>query len=135
VTDALGESAYFETPSRGPMCGRRMLCRLENLLSFDSYLPHRSAANRSSAPRRALYVTYNRLCEGEQRADYYRDKREKFRPSANASPAATTPPAPRSTTWPIPSTVERAHAAQYPFCLPNARLARARAKVPIVQAA
>lgn len=47
---------------------------------FDSYIPHRSGPNRSPMPRRALYVTYNRLSEGDRRADYFSDKRAKFPP-------------------------------------------------------
>lgn len=47
-------------------------------LWFHSRTPHRSAANRSSAPRRALYPTYNALTEGDLRADYYREKLATF---------------------------------------------------------
>lgn len=41
---------------------------------FTSYVPHRSAANRSAASRRALYLTYNAASEGDHRADYYRER-------------------------------------------------------------
>ena len=51
-----------------------------DVLFFDSYLPHRSAQNHSHVPRRALYVTYNRLSEGDRRADYFADKRQNFPP-------------------------------------------------------
>ena len=43
-------------------------------LWFHSRTPHRSGANRSSVPRRALYPTYNARSEGDLRADYYRRK-------------------------------------------------------------
>lgn len=49
-------------------------------LFFDSLTPHRSAPNRSQRPRRVLYVTYNRLAEGDHRARYYADKRRSFPP-------------------------------------------------------
>ena len=51
-----------------------------DVVFFDSYLPHRSGPNRSPAPRRALYVTYNRLSEGQRRADYFSRKRASFPP-------------------------------------------------------
>jgi ectoine hydroxylase-related dioxygenase (phytanoyl-CoA dioxygenase family) len=47
---------------------------------FDSYAPHRSAANLTESPRRVLYVTYNRASEGDHRARYFADKRESFPP-------------------------------------------------------
>lgn len=43
-------------------------------LWFHSRTPHRSSANASPTPRRALYPTYNALSEGDRRADYYRQK-------------------------------------------------------------
>lgn len=45
---------------------------------FDSYIPHRSPRNTSSDSRRGLYVTYNRLSDGELRADYFAEKRREF---------------------------------------------------------
>lgn len=47
-------------------------------LWFHSRTPHRSGANRSDRPRRALYPTYNAAREGDLRADYYRRKREEL---------------------------------------------------------
>jgi hypothetical protein len=47
---------------------------------FDSYAPHRSGPNMSRDPRRVLYVTYNRLSEGDHRAQYYADKRKSYPP-------------------------------------------------------
>lgn len=46
-------------------------------LFFTSYAPHRSGPNRSSNPRRALYLTYNRARDGDLRSRYYaeRDRR------------------------------------------------------------
>ena len=45
---------------------------------FDSYVPHRSAPNRTTDARRVLYITYNRRSEGDQRARYYADKRRSY---------------------------------------------------------
>ena len=38
---------------------------------FSSLVPHRSAANNSGWPRRALYLTYNASAEGDLRRAYY----------------------------------------------------------------
>ncbi len=57
-----------------------------DVLLFDSYLPHRSAANRTSKPRRALYVTYNKAAEGSVRDDYFRAKRVVFPPDIEREP-------------------------------------------------
>jgi ectoine hydroxylase-related dioxygenase (phytanoyl-CoA dioxygenase family) len=51
-----------------------------DVLLFDSYVPHASAPNCTSAKRRVLYVTYNRAAEGDQRARYYADKHKSFPP-------------------------------------------------------
>lgn len=45
---------------------------------FDSYVPHRSAPNRTADARRVLYITYNRSSEGDQRERYYADKRRSY---------------------------------------------------------
>jgi hypothetical protein len=64
-----------------------------DVVFFDSYVPHRSAVNRSHAPRRALYVTYNRASEGDRRADYYALKRSAFPPECERDPNAPPHPA------------------------------------------
>ncbi len=51
-----------------------------DVVFFDSYAPHRSAPNLTASPRRVLYITYNRLSDGDHRAQYYADKRESFPP-------------------------------------------------------
>jgi len=52
-------------------------------LWFHSRTPHRSGANRSGVPRRALYPTYNARSEGDLRAAYYRQKLEEFASAAD----------------------------------------------------
>ena len=47
---------------------------------FDSFIPHRSGPNMTNNPRRVLYVTYNRLSEGDHRRQYYDDKRLSYPP-------------------------------------------------------
>lgn len=49
-----------------------------DLVAFDSYAPHRSDTNRTTHPRRTLYVTYNATSAGDHRATYYADKLAEF---------------------------------------------------------
>ena len=51
-----------------------------DIVFFDSYVPHRSGPNHTDQPRRVLYVTYNKLSEGEVRERYFADKRKSFPP-------------------------------------------------------
>lgn len=43
---------------------------------FDCFVPHQSAENRSGKPRRNLYLTFNRLSEGDLREKYFLEKRK-----------------------------------------------------------
>jgi ectoine hydroxylase-related dioxygenase (phytanoyl-CoA dioxygenase family) len=47
---------------------------------FDSFAPHRSGPNLTDKPRRVLYVTYNKLSDGDHRRQYYIDKRKNYPP-------------------------------------------------------
>ena len=47
---------------------------------FDSYAPHRSKPNHTEHARRVLYVTYNKLGDGDHRRRYYDDKRKSYPP-------------------------------------------------------
>ena len=47
---------------------------------FDSFAPHRSEPNLTDKARRVLYVTYNKLSEGDHRRQYYIDKRANYPP-------------------------------------------------------
>lgn len=53
---------------------------------FDSYAPHRSGPNMTHDPRRVLYVTYNKLSEGDHRRQYYADKRRSYPPDCEREP-------------------------------------------------
>jgi ectoine hydroxylase-related dioxygenase (phytanoyl-CoA dioxygenase family) len=48
-----------------------------DVVFFDSHVPHRSGPNRSTPPRRALYLTYNATSEGALRSEYY-DQRDRL---------------------------------------------------------
>lgn len=49
-----------------------------DLVIFDSFVPHWSDINRSSRPRRAIFVTFNRASEGSLYDEYYADKRDNY---------------------------------------------------------
>jgi len=51
-----------------------------DVIFFDSFVPHGSYPNLSNTRRRILYVTYNRLSEGDHREQYYADKRKSYPP-------------------------------------------------------
>ncbi len=63
-----------------------------DLVLFDSYVPHRSGPNRSAAPRRAYYVTWNPASQGDHRDDYYARKRRAFPPECERDPHAPPDP-------------------------------------------
>ncbi|HXJ94854.1 MAG TPA: phytanoyl-CoA dioxygenase family protein [Terriglobia bacterium] len=46
-----------------------------DLVIFDSFVPHWSDINRSSKPRRAIFITFNLASEGSLYDEYYADKR------------------------------------------------------------
>jgi ectoine hydroxylase-related dioxygenase (phytanoyl-CoA dioxygenase family) len=61
-------------------------CQPGDAVFFDSYAPHRSAPNRTGQARRVLYITYNRLSEGDSRDRYYTDKRRNYPPDIERDP-------------------------------------------------
>lgn len=56
---------------------------------FDSFAPHRSAANLSRDRRRILYITYGRASDGDHREDYFAAKRKNFPPDIERDPNKT----------------------------------------------
>ncbi|MCH9613342.1 MAG: 2-aminoethylphosphonate dioxygenase [Chlamydiia bacterium] len=46
-----------------------------DLVLFTSYVPHFSETNTSNCSRRAMFLTYNKLADGEHRVNYYLKKR------------------------------------------------------------
>ncbi len=53
---------------------------------FDSYCPHGSNPNLTDTMRRILYITYNRLSDGDHRDRYYADKRKNYPPDIEREP-------------------------------------------------
>jgi hypothetical protein len=51
-----------------------------DVIFFDSFAPHASKPNFTTAPRRILYLTYNLAQHGDLRGDYFADKRASFPP-------------------------------------------------------
>jgi hypothetical protein len=47
---------------------------------FDCFVPHQSEPNLTESQRRNIYLTYNRLSEGDQRERYFSDKRKSYPP-------------------------------------------------------
>jgi hypothetical protein len=51
-----------------------------DVVIFDSFVPHRSAPNRTSSARRVLYATYNAASHGDHYARYFADKHANYPP-------------------------------------------------------
>lgn len=58
-----------------------------DVVFFDSFIPHRSCPNHTNFPRRVLYVTYNKLSDGDHRRQYYIDKRKSYPPDCERDPS------------------------------------------------
>ena len=57
-----------------------------DVVFFDSYVPHASEPNNTNAPRRNLYLTYNRASEGDFRKAYFAEKRKNYPPDSEREP-------------------------------------------------
>merc|ERR1712072_1146224 len=53
-----------------------VLCSAGDIVLFDGWTPHRSAANYSSDPRRAVFFTYSLARHGDMHSKYYAAKHE-----------------------------------------------------------
>jgi 2-aminoethylphosphonate dioxygenase len=60
-----------------------------DVVFFDCFVPHQSKPNLTSAPRRNLYLTFNRASEGDFRERYFADKRRSFPPDYERDPNAS----------------------------------------------
>ena len=58
-----------------------------DVIFFDSYTPHRSQPNETTRPRRVLYVTWNAICDGDQRRRYYAEKNLNYPQDCERDPA------------------------------------------------
>jgi hypothetical protein len=57
-----------------------------DVIFFDSYVPHSSQPNLTSDARRILYLSYNRLSDGDHRLQYFAEKRANFPPDIEREP-------------------------------------------------
>ena len=55
-----------------------LTCKGGTVMVFNGWAPHRSSANLSPFPRRAIFLTYNPKCEGGYHTTYY-EKMERLR--------------------------------------------------------
>lgn len=60
-----------------------------SLVWFHCFTPHRSGPNHTAYSRRALYLTYNPLSEGDLRATYYADKARAFAAMGSTTSSGT----------------------------------------------
>lgn len=60
-----------------------------DVVFFDSFAPHGSGPNLTNEARRVLYVTFNKLSEGDHREQYYADKRLSYPPDCERTPDKT----------------------------------------------
>lgn len=61
-------------------------CQPGDAVFFDSFAPHRSAPNQTQQARRVLYITYNKISEGDSREAYYAAKRKSYPPDIERDP-------------------------------------------------
>jgi ectoine hydroxylase-related dioxygenase (phytanoyl-CoA dioxygenase family) len=61
-------------------------CQPGDAIFFDSYAPHRSMPNKTDHARRVLYITFNKMSDGDHRAQYYADKRRNYPPDIERDP-------------------------------------------------
>lgn len=76
---ALDEKGCIENSVAEKMDWESVETEVGDILIFHSYAPHRSAANNSSKPRRAIYMTFNDLRQGDLRQAYYDSKIKRFK--------------------------------------------------------
>ena len=73
-----GEMASFDLVPVETMPG--------DVIFFDSYVPHASKPNLTAEARRILYLSYNRVSDGDYRAQYFAEKRANFPPDIERAP-------------------------------------------------
>jgi hypothetical protein len=68
---------------------RPLPTRRGDVVFFDSYAPHASGPNLTAAPRRVLYITWNRAADGDHRLRYYADKHKNYPPDVERESGKT----------------------------------------------
>jgi len=67
----LTSDGVVEPAVEAEMDFKPVTCPAGTIMLFSGYIPHRSQTNTSSASRRAMYITYNPLCQGDLHEQYY----------------------------------------------------------------
>jgi len=57
-----------------------------DIILFNSYVPHGSDANRSDKRRCNIYLTYNKISDGDYRVKYFSEKRKNYPPNNERDP-------------------------------------------------
>lgn len=76
--DAGGRAGAIEGNVAEELLFDDLVCKGGRIVLFNGWAPHRSAANKSPFPRRAIFLTYNPLSEGDFHERYY-DRMEELR--------------------------------------------------------
>jgi ectoine hydroxylase-related dioxygenase (phytanoyl-CoA dioxygenase family) len=76
--DAGGRAGAIPTEAADGLVFDDIACKGGTVIAFNGWTPHRSSANTSSFPRRAVFLTYNPRSEGDFHARYY-EKMEEMR--------------------------------------------------------
>lgn len=86
VVARVGDNVLLRYSAEGPNCGNvdidlagrfeaeALETQLDDIVFFDSFVPHYSSINSGAEDRLALFLTFNRLSEGQWYPDYYNIK-------------------------------------------------------------
>ena len=76
--DAGGRAGAVPSEVSKDLVFEDLICKGGTVMVFNGWAPHRSSANISPFPRRAIFLTYNPKCEGEYHTMYY-ERMERLR--------------------------------------------------------
>lgn len=74
--DAGGRAGAIENKIADTLAFDDIICKGGTIAAFNGWAPHRSAANMSPFPRRAVFLTYNPESEGDFHSRYYERMKE-----------------------------------------------------------
>lgn len=68
----LTENLLITAEAEAAMTFQTIECKAGDVIFFNGFIPHRSKPNNSPHPRRAMFLTYNKLAEGDFHDRYYK---------------------------------------------------------------
>lgn len=71
---SLNERGVITPEADAALSYTTLTCEAGDVVLFDGWTPHRSSANRSADPRRAVFLTYSLARHGDMHAEYYAAK-------------------------------------------------------------